>query len=1065
MKIKKHIFLVLATVSFGLSSSAQEITSKTLSAFKFRSIGPALTSGRVADLAVNPENRANYYVAAASGGVWKTENAGTTFEPIFDEQGSYSIGCVTIDPNNPNIIWVGTGENNNQRSVAYGDGVYRSEDGGSTWKNMGLGASEHIGNILVHPGNSNVVWVAAYGPLWSAGGDRGVYKSVDGGKNWVSVLQVSEHTGFSQIEMSPHDDQLMFAAAHQRRRHVFTYISGGPESALYRSIDGGVTWDTVENGFPKGDLGRISVACSRVDENVVYAMVEGHGFYKSTDRGASWKKQDDYYSSGNYYVEIIAHPTLADCIYSMDTYSKVSYDGGKTWKALGNKSRHVDDHALYIDPKDPDYLLIGCDGGVYESYDHGQNWVFMPNLPITQFYRVSTDNDFPFFNVFGGTQDNFSMGGPSRTLNREGIRNQDWFLTKGGDGFETQVDPTDPNTIYAQSQYGYLVRFDKASGEATDIRPYPARDEVPWRWNWDAPLLISPHNPTTLYFAANKIFKSTDRGDSWEIISPDLSQNIDRNALPVMGKVWSVDAVAKNQSTSIYGNIVSFEESPLQPGLLYAGTDDGAIWVSEDDGANWTSQLRFPDVPENTYVQDLVADRFNSDVVYALFNNHKNGDFKPYILRSENRGKSWRAMHSDLPERGSVYAMEQDHVRSDLFFVGTEFGVHVTLNGGESWLKFSHGLPTIAIRDLQIHRRDDALVLASFGRGFYVLDNYAPLREIDGPVNDQKATIFTPDTGLMYHPASPQVYRNKGFQGERFYLAKNPPYGITFHYAIHKSLAAAKPDRKEKPYPSAAELRAEDRKLDGVLMVDITDETGSLIRRLKGAAGKGIHAITWDFRVSEGRITSADNESIWHEKGTAHYALPGTYQVQLTWISESGMEVLCEPVSFVCERLETSKNSPSTEEVAVENEQFFKELRALGRRVDVATYRMDRAWDFYVLFRAEALHADLITDDLLADFSEMRQLKFAADSLLNGDESMTRREFETLPGLEERIGYTAYYAWNSSSPVTQTQRMNAAIVREEAAELENWVEQMELLVNRWKAEWTELNVKLSNPKK
>lgn len=1060
--MKLRILTLTLVIGIGCAVSAQEITSKTLSAFKFRSIGPALTSGRVADIAVEPGNRSTYYVAAASGGVWKTTNAGTTFKPIFDDQGSYSIGCITIAPSNPHNLWVGTGENNNQRSVAYGDGVYRSDDGGKTWKNMGLKESEHIGNIIVHPDNHNVVYVAAYGPLWSSGGDRGLYKTVDGGAHWERILDVSEHTGISEVAMSKHHPNLMFAAAHQRRRHVFTYISGGPESALYRTTDGGVTWDKVGGGFPKGDLGRISVACSPVDPDLVYAMVEGHGFYKSVDRGVSWTKQDDYYSSGNYYVEIIPHPTERDWVYSMDTYGKVSKDGGKTWNAIGNKSRHVDDHALFIDPIDPNYLLIGCDGGVYESYDAGSNWVFMPNLPITQFYRVSTDNDQPFYNVFGGTQDNFSMGGPSRTLNREGIRNQDWFLTKGGDGFETQVDPTDPNIIYAQSQYGYLVRYDKKSGERTDIRPYPDRDEKPWRWNWDAPLIISPHDHQTLYFAANKIFKSTNRGDAWEIISPDLSQQIDRNALEVMGKVWSVDAVAKNQSTSIYGNIVSLEESPLQPGLLYAGTDDGAIWVSQNDGTSWEQYTQFPGIPEHTYVQDLVADRYDPAVVYALFNNHKNGDFKPYILKSSNYGKSWNSIHSDLPERGSVYAMEQDHIRPDLFFVGTEFGVYTTLNGGDSWLKFSNGLPTIAIRDLEIQRSHSDLVLASFGRGFYVLDNYSALREISEETLQNDVYVFKPDTGLMYHPATPQVYRDKGFQGERFYLAENPPFGLTFHYYLNKDLNAPKPDRDKTPYPDASALRAEDRDMGTSLLVDILDSEGKLVRRMKGKTSKGMNAITWDFRVADGRISDTEKEAIWTDKGTAHMALPGTYKIQLFQARSNEITPLTEPVAFECTALNRA-SLPARDQLGVDS--FFRDLRSLGRRVDVAKYRMEKAWEFYVMFRSEALHAGLSDNGLMGEFDAMRQLKFAADSLLNGDESLTKREFETLPGLEERVGYTAYYAWNSSSAITSTQRMNAEIVQEETVVLEKWVDEMEQKVARWKLMWDDMNRALIEPKK
>lgn len=500
------------------------LSSETLNGLKFRNIGPAFTSGRIADFAVREDKPSEYYVAVASGGVWKTTNSGTTWQAIFDSQGSYSIGCVTLDPNNHHVVWVGTGENNNQRSVAYGDGVYKSLDGGQNWEHMGLKNSEHISKIIVDPTNSNVVYVAAYGPLWSAGGDRGVYKSVDGGKTWNPVLQVSEHTGIADLIMDPRDPNVLYAAAHQRRRHVFTYISGGPESAIYKSVDGGENWTKQSKGLPAGtDLGRIGLAISPVDPDYVFAIVEAAdskgGFFRSTNRGETWKKMSDYTTSGNYYVEIFCDPLNINRIYSMDTWFHISDNGGKSFQKLNEKWKHVDNHAFWVDPNNTDYYLAGCDGGIYESYDRGDNWNFKSNLPVVQYYKVSTDNAEPFYNVYGGTQDNYSMGGPSRTKNSNGIVNSDWYVTLGGDGFETQVDPTDPNIVYSQYQYGNLFRYDKLSGEAIEIKPVERKDDEPYVWNWDAPLLISPHSHTRLYFAANRLFKSDDRGNSWEVIS------------------------------------------------------------------------------------------------------------------------------------------------------------------------------------------------------------------------------------------------------------------------------------------------------------------------------------------------------------------------------------------------------------------------------------------------------------------------------------------------------------------------------------------------------------------
>ncbi|MBK8490180.1 MAG: hypothetical protein IPL49_04545 [Saprospirales bacterium] len=560
-------------------------------ALNFRNVGPALTSGRISDFAVHPGNRSIYYVASSAGGVWKTTNAGTTYEPVFDGQGSFSIGCITLDPNNPNTVWVGTGENNNQRSVDYGDGVYKSNDGGQSWNNMGLKNSEHIGRIIVDPRNSDVVYVAAIGPLWSEGGDRGVYKTTDGGKTWEAVLTIDENTGVTDLVMDPRNPDVLYAAAFQRRRHVFTYVGGGPGSGLYKSTDAGKTWEKANNGLPKVDMGRIGLAISPANPEMIYAMVEAAqdkgGFFRSTNRGASWEKQSGYSTSGNYYIEIVPHPTNPDIVYAMDTWLHWTTNGGKSFEEVNEEFKHVDNHCMYVDPKDPNYYLVGCDGGVYESFDAAKTWNFKANLPVTQFYKVAVDNDLPFYNIYGGTQDNFSLGGPSRTRNGHGIMNSDWFITNGGDGFESQIDPNNPNIVYAQSQYGGLVRYDRQSGEAVGIQPKPAKDEDDYRWNWDAPLQTSAHNPTRIYFAANKLFRSDDRGNTWVKISEDLTRQIDRNTLEVMGRIQSIDAVSKNGSTSPYGTIVAFSESPLNQNLLFVGTDDGLIQITSDGGRTW----------------------------------------------------------------------------------------------------------------------------------------------------------------------------------------------------------------------------------------------------------------------------------------------------------------------------------------------------------------------------------------------------------------------------------------------------------------------------------------------
>ncbi|HSN53280.1 MAG TPA: hypothetical protein VLT32_01355, partial [Candidatus Sulfomarinibacteraceae bacterium] len=558
------------------------LSAKTLAGLKFRNIGPAYNSGRVSDLAVRPDRPQTFYVAVASGGIWKTVNNGTTWEPIFDSEGSYSIGSLAIDPTNYEVIWAGTGENNSQRSVSFGDGVYKSLDGGATWTNMGLAESEHIGDIVIDPRDGNVVYVASQGPLWKPGGDRGLYKTTDGGATWERILHISEDTGINEVVMDPRDPDVLYASSYQRRRHIWTLINGGPESGIWKSSDAGATWVELTNGLPEVDMGKIGLAMSPANPDVIYAIVEAQhdegGIFKTSDRGASWDKVSDYMSqSPQYYNELVADPVDVDVVYSMDTWLHRTVDGGKTWTKVGEKNKHVDNHAMWVNPEDSDHFVVGCDGGVYLSYDRGATWSFVANLPITQFYRVSVDSSEPFYYVYGGTQDNNSLGGPSRTLNSSGIANEDWFVTVGGDGYETVVDPTNPDIVYSQAQYGELVRYDRASGEIIDIQPQEEPGEEAHRWNWDSPLIISPHSPSRLYYACQRLYRSDDHGDSWTAVSGDLTRAIDRDTLPVMGRIWSIDAVSKNMSTSHYGNIVAISESPLVEGLIYVGTDDGLI--------------------------------------------------------------------------------------------------------------------------------------------------------------------------------------------------------------------------------------------------------------------------------------------------------------------------------------------------------------------------------------------------------------------------------------------------------------------------------------------------------
>ncbi len=1020
------------------TAEANVMSASTFAGLKLRSIGPAVTSGRIVDLAVDPDNPAEYWVAAASGGVWKTVNGGATFSPMFDGEGSYSIGCLAMDPDNSNVVWVGTGENNSQRSVSWGDGVYVTRDGGKSWKNVGLKRSEHIGRILVDPRDSDVVYVAAQGPLWSAGGDRGLYKTTDGGETWTAILTVSDDTGVTDVVMNPADPDELYAASYQRRRHVWTLIDGGPETAIYRSTDAGTTWHKVTRGLPKGDMGRIGLAVSPADRDVVYAIIETaedrtSGVYRSDDRGESWTRRSSYVSgSGQYYNELVVDPHDVDRVYSMDTRMMVSDDGGSSFHQVGEADKHVDNHALWIDPRHTDHLRAGCDGGVYESFDRGTTWIFTPNLPVTQFYKLAVDSSEPFYYVYGGTQDNFSLGGPSRTTASSGITNYDWFVTRGGDGFQSQVDPEDPNIVYAESQYGGLVRYDRASGERTSIEPQEGPDEAPNRWNWDSPLIISPHSHTRLYFASQRVYRSNDRGDTWTAVSGDLSRQLDRNALPVMGRVWPVDAVAKNASTSFYGNVTALNESPLVEGLLYAGTDDGLVQVSEDGGASWRAVGSFPGVPDKAYVAALEPSQHQPDTVYAAFDNHKMGDFTPYLLRSDDRGRTWTSVASDLPAGNVVWALAEDHVEPRLLFAGCEFGVYFTVDAGAHWIELTGGMPTIAVRDLVIQKRENDLVLATFGRGFYVLDDYTPLRHADAATLEAgSAVVFPVKDALAYIPSNPFGYSGKGFQGAAFYTADNPPYGAVLTYYLPETLktrAQRRHDAEKKavkkgdtpPYPSDDELRAEAREEKPTVVVTVSDADGNVVRRLTGPASKGIHRVAWNLRYPSS--TPAGRGSGRGRRGGSAggpLAVPGTYSFSIAQVLDGVTTELAEPVQFTVRPLDNATLPAADRDAMLA---FYQKVARLQRAVmgaaNVVSDTEARLEDIRTaLFETPAAGQEL-TDRARALDRRLEDIRVA----LRGDRVVASHNEPTPPSIMSRVGSIVYAQYSTTSAPTTTMK-------------------------------------------
>ena len=1026
--------------------------SRLVSGLKWRSIGPAFTSGRIADFAVNPKNHSEWFVAVASGHLWKTINDGTTFDAVFDNNGAYSMGCIMYDPNNTNVLWLGTGEHNHQRSIGYGNGVYKSCDGGKSWNLMGLKDSRQIGRIVVDPRNSDVVFVAAEGSIWGPGGDRGLYKTTDGGKTWKKILEISENTGVNNIVMDPRNPDVLYASSEQRRRHVFTKIGGGPETALYKSTNGGASWDKMTNGIPSDDKGGIGLAISPVNPDILYAIIEStpdaSGFYRSADRGESWQKMSSHAAQGQYYNIIFPDPKTLDKIYSVETVSQFTEDGGKTWKPIGNNKRHVDDHAMWIDPDDSRHFLIGGDGGIYESFDAGKEYVFKSNLPVTQFYRVQVDNSTPFYYVYGGTQDNNSFGGPSRNIRGTGVLADDWFVTQGGDGFWTGIDPVDPNIVYSESQYGGMVRYDRKSEEGTDIRPEPRKGEDSYKWNWNTPLIISPHSHTRLYTAANKVFRSDDRGQTWEVISGDLTANIDRNKWPVMGKYWSTDAVQKDISTSLYGTIISMEESPVRENLLYIGTDDGLIQVTEDAGKNWTRIDKFPGVSENTYVSDILASRFDENVVFASFDNILRDDFKPYILKSNDKGKTWVSIAGNLPENGTVHCMQQDFINPELIFAGTEFGVYFTIDDGKNWIRLKSDIPDVQIRDMAIQKRESDLVVASFGRGFYILDDYSPLRLLKKENLDKDAYIFPVRDALIYLQGD-----SKYGQGSSVYVAKNPDFGATITYFIKDVPKTKKDIRQEKekelfkkgepiPQPGDAELRAEKQEIKPYLIFTISDEKGNPVRIIHKSPSKGISRVNWDLRYQSVRAVNADKFDPLSDNGSGILAMPGKYKISLSLVAGGETKPLAGPVEFITKPLENTSLPAANRAAVVEFHQKVAELsRVMQGTEDYAENLNKRVLSLLqAMNSAPSVPASLI--------KKANDIQLQIDGILNqkfNRQSARPSEEENPPApvtLNQRLGKLSWISFGSTGDPTKTQADAYAILLDEFPPVYNQVKQL-----------------------
>lgn len=1018
------------------------IWSHDMAGLQFRSIGPALTSGRIADFAVNPDNHSEYFVAVASGHIWKTTNNGNTFDPVFDDYGAYSIGCLAMDPKNHNIVWAGTGENNHQRALGYGDGVYKTTDGGKSWTNMGLKDSRQIGMIAIHPDNPEVVFVAAEGSAWGPGGDRGLYKTADGGKTWEKVLNISENTGVNNVLIHPDDHNMMFATSEQRRRHIFTKIGGGPETAIYKSTDGGKSWNKLSSGLPGDDMGGIGIAISPAKPNIIYAIIEAEGgaggFYRSLDYGESWSKMSDHFAQGQYYNEIYCDPKDPDKVYSMETVSQVTLDGGKSWNMLGLDNRHVDDHALWIDPSDTEHIFIGGDGGVYESFDGGAHYFFKTNLPVTQFYRVNVDNTEPFYWVYGGTQDNNSLGGPSRNNIYNGVSSYEWIVTLGGDGFFQAIEPGNENIVYSAYQYGNIYRYDKKSREGIKIRPEPVKGEEMYRWNWNAPFILSPHSPTRLYMVANKVFRSDDRGQSWKIISGDITTQTDRNTWPVMGRYWGVDAVAKDVSTSLFGTGVSLAESKIKEDLVYVGTDDGVIQVTEDAGKNWNKVTKFPGVPEYTFVSDILPDRFDENVVYASFDNIQRDDFKPYLLKSTDKGKTWTSIAGNLPSNHTVLTIAQDFINPEMLFIGTEFGVFFTLDGGKLWNQLKSGLPTIKVPDMVIQERECDLVIATFGRGFYILDNYAPLRELKKDNREKEAIIFPVKDALMFS-------MDGGYygQGSNFFYAPNPTYGATFTYYLKDVPKTLKEIRKEKegklaeekkpiPIPTLEDLRKEENQTPPYLVFTIKDMSGNVVRKMSAGPSKGTSRITWDLRYANNYSINLNNDKFdpYSTGYSGILAMPGKYTVSMARVFDGQIKELAGPVEFEVKALNnTTIPNNNREELVAFQDQVSELVNAVNAADEVAKELMTRTQYVKQAIQNTPSAPYSLMDAAVEVEKKLDQILWA----LNGQKPRASDEENrpAIPPVQTRLGAIMEASFGNTSAPTQTQRDQYKLLEEE----------------------------------
>jgi photosystem II stability/assembly factor-like uncharacterized protein len=876
--------IILAPVTFCLALAfalpgglaGQSSVTDKLKNLEFREIGPAVMGGRIDDFGVVESNPNIVYVGTASGGVWKTTNNGTTWEPVFDKESVSTIGDIAIAPSDPAVVWVGTGEPNNRQSSSWGDGIYKSLDAGKTWQKMGLTATHHIGRIVIHPRNPEVVYAAALGHLWGPNPERGVYKTTDGGKTWNQVLKINDDTGVSDIAMDPESPDTLYAAAYERRRTPFGFNGGGPDSAIYKTVDGGATWKKLVKGLPYengGDTGRIGLDIYRKDPNIVYAIVqhEKGGTYRSEDKGETWKKMGDTNPRPSYYSQIRIDPNNDLRIWELGAQMFYSEDGGKTFSTQRVKGIHGDFHAMWIDPADSNHVITGSDGGIHWSYDNGRTWDFINTIAIGQFYEVGLDNERPY-KICGGLQDNGSWCGPSMSLTRDGIINSDWTLMPGGDGFYARIDYAEPWIVYTESQDGHLSRRDEHTSQQREIMPEAKAGEPHYRFQWNSPVEVSAHDHKTIYYGGNYLFKSTDRGDSWTRLGGDLTTGVDRNKLQIFGKTPDKSTLSRHDGVEEYPTITTLSESPLTPNVLWVGTDDGNVQVSRDGGKTWKNvALRVPGVPKGTYVTRVVASKYAEGAAFVTFDGHRTDDYNVYLFQTSDYGETWKSIRNGIPDSaGSVHVVREHPRSANLLFAGTEFGLWVSWDHGANWTALKNNFPTVPVDDIEIQAQQNDLVLATHGRSIWIFDDMTPIEKFDAGVANSDLTFFAPRTATVW-----DLRERRWSAGQKMFTGKNPPYGAILNYYLKEALPPEPPktakDDKEKDKDAEKQKEADASKQkeqekketattdqkpkaataadkEGKTKISVYDKDGKLVRELDGPGKAGVNRTNWDLR-------------------------------------------------------------------------------------------------------------------------------------------------------------------------------------------------------------------------